>query len=138
MPRPLQDVLFADALTSLSKVMADCQLLVCASLAFALADDTIGPKCGFRLIAPMLQSVPYAIRAFQCYLTYDRKDDRMQLVNLGKYLSSFPVIWSSALKHDLNPVEGVALTQHDQYLEVSGAVWRRVGWGSSALLVVFR
>lgn len=84
-----------------------------------LSNPDVGPKCGSSLIAPLLQSLPYAIRAMQCYLTYDRKDDKMQLINLGKYLSSFPVIWSSALKHDLNPVEGVALSQHDQYLDVS-------------------
>ena len=69
----------------------------------------------------MLASLPYAIRAVQCYTSYRESGSSHHLINLGKYLSSFPVIWTSALKHQLAPVEGVTLDRHDQHLQVGGS-----------------
>lgn len=69
-------------------------------------------------------SIPYAIRAFQCWLTFSKKGDQMQLINLGKYLSSFPVIWTSALKYNLEPSPDMSeeeqneYKQYDEHLEV--------------------
>lgn len=75
-------------------------------------------KCLHGVVGPSLASLPYLIRAVQCYRTYIETSRPHHLVNLGKYLSSFPVIWTSALKHQLAPVEGVLLDRHDQYLQV--------------------
>jgi hypothetical protein len=64
-----QDVLFADALTSMSKIFADSQLMLCNTLAIISANKSLeNPACISRFIAPTLASTPYAIRAFQCYL----------------------------------------------------------------------
>lgn len=114
-----EDVLFADALTSMSKLLVDSELIFCSFLAIMMQkNSTEGAGCISRLVAPTLASLPYALRAWQCYLTYEKKNDQMQLINLGKYLSAFPVIWTSALKFELNPEEGVALSDHDEYLEM--------------------
>ena len=109
-----QDVLFADALTSMSKILADSQTMMCNALTVVFANNIYfgGPQCISKFIAPTLASTPYAIRAFQCYLTYEKKNDQLQLVNLGKYVSAFPVIWLSALKSGLAPGEGWFSTQH--------------------------
>ena len=117
------DVLFADALTSVSKLLADSQVIVC-SVAFAILGQSVFTACSASVVGPILASIPYAIRAFQCWLTYSKKGDQMQLINLGKYLSSFPVIWTSALKYNLEPspdmseVEQNEYRQYDEYLEV--------------------
>jgi hypothetical protein len=78
----------------------------------------VSSMCLHSLVAPILASLPYAIRAVQCYLCYRESGSSHHLVNLGKYLSSFPVIWTSALKHQLAPVEGVSLDRHDQHLQI--------------------
>lgn len=103
----------------MSKLLVDSELIFCSLLAILMSDEgKEGPGCVSRLVAPTLASLPYALRAWQCYLTYEKKNDQMQLINLGKYLSAFPVIWTSALKFELNPEEGVALSDHDVYLEM--------------------
>jgi hypothetical protein len=113
------DVLFADALTSTSKLLVDFEQVICGGVAIlTLNGATDGSSCFYHLVAPAIASSPYALRAWQCYLVYERKGDQMQLINLGKYLSAFPVIWTSALKYQLNPTEGVALSDHDEYLEL--------------------
>lgn len=139
------DVMMADALTSMSKLLADMQVcggdsdhflscwpfshehlfhlgrqvVVCAVAAVVSFDYThTNSRCIHSTVAPTLASVPYAIRAVQCYYAYRDTGKSSHLVNLGKYLSSFPVIWTSALKHQLAPVEGVSLDLHDQHLQV--------------------
>mmetsp|Transcript_17339 Transcript_17339/g.45256 ORF Transcript_17339/g.45256 Transcript_17339/m.45256 type:complete len:440 (+) Transcript_17339:482-1801(+) len=91
------DVLFADALTSSSKVLADMSTIVCACIGYLLG-DMIGITCSNSYLGPALASLPYCIRAVQCWNTYSMKNDQWQLVNFGKYLSSLPVIWLSAFK----------------------------------------
>jgi len=113
------DVLFADALTSISKVLADSQIIMC-SISFVFFGEYFYHACSNSLVGPILASIPYAIRAFQCWLTYSNKNDQMQLLNLGKYMSSFPVIWISALKKDINPSEGFGMDKHEEYLQ---ALW---------------
>eukprot|EP00040_Diaphanoeca_grandis_P003204 m.24219 g.24219 ORF g.24219 m.24219 type:complete len:413 (+) comp14504_c0_seq1:176-1414(+) len=113
------DVLFADALTSVSKLLADSQMIMC-SVSFVFFGEYFYNACSGSLVGPILASIPYAIRAFQCWLTYSSKGDQMQLLNLGKYMSSFPVIWTSALKRDINPANGFELDKHEEYLQ---ALW---------------
>ncbi|EGD78168.1 hypothetical protein PTSG_09045 [Salpingoeca rosetta] len=113
------DVLTADALTSMSKLLADMQIVVCSIVGvLSLNFDAGNTRCMHSVVAPVLASLPYLIRAIQCYRAYLSTGSSHHLVNLGKYLSSFPVIWTSALKHQLAPVEGVRLDKHDQYLQL--------------------
>eukprot|EP00730_Choanoeca_flexa_P015009 TRINITY_DN6768_c0_g1_i1.p1 TRINITY_DN6768_c0_g1~~TRINITY_DN6768_c0_g1_i1.p1 ORF type:complete len:367 (+),score=55.80 TRINITY_DN6768_c0_g1_i1:165-1265(+) len=112
------DVLTADALTSMSKLLADLQVVLCAHVALFTFDPSLGAECMHSLVGPSLASLPYAIRAVQCYKAYLDTKSTHNLINLGKYLSAFPVIWTSALKHQLAPLEGVALDEHDHHLQI--------------------
>ncbi len=114
------DVLSADGMTSMSKLLADMQSLMCAILALAIASipDFGGNSCMHTMVGPLLASIPYAVRGCQCIIVYRNTGNRLQLVNFGKYMSSFPVIWTSALQHQLAPAEGVVLDQHDRHLQL--------------------
>lgn len=109
------DVLFADALTSMSKLLADMQVVLCAILLVFFGQST-STACGNSLLGALLASTPYCIRAVQCWLTYSTKNDQNQLINFGKYISSLPVIWLSALKGNLD-AEGGQPDAHDVHLE---------------------
>lgn len=93
----LPDVLVADALTSYARVLADVVVMLC-NLAHGRS-SLLEPdrKCGGSgTVAPVLpllvSSVPFAIRARQCYADYARTRDTTHLWNLAKYLTSFPVL----------------------------------------------
>jgi hypothetical protein len=110
------DVLFADVLTSMSKLLADMQFVLC-SVVYLLYSDPSSARvsCMSSIVGPFLASIPYAIRSWQCLVAYNRTRSRWQLVNFGKYMSSFPVIWISALKHHMG--DGMLLDEHDQHLQ---------------------
>lgn len=112
------DVLVADVLTSMSKLLADMRVVGCAFMAILSMRSSFNDDCLAVVVAPTLASIPYAIRAVQCWVAYRNTQQRAQLLNLGKYLSAFPVIWTSALKHQLAPIEGVMLDDHDRQLQV--------------------
>ena len=113
------DVLLADALTSMSKLLADMQGVLCGVLAiFSHHPEITKFTCIHSFVGPSLASLPYAIRGFQCLVLYRQTGNRLQLINFGKYASSFPVIWTSALQHQLAPAEGFVLDQHDRHLQI--------------------
>eukprot|EP00048_Salpingoeca_helianthica_P020050 m.4536 g.4536 ORF g.4536 m.4536 type:complete len:370 (-) comp4339_c0_seq1:21-1130(-) len=114
------DVLTADGLTSMSKLLSDMQSVLCCLIAIFVSSfpDTPGPACLHHNVGPIFASIPYAVRGVQCLLVYRATGNRFQLINFGKYLSSFPVIWFSALQHQLAPAEGVVLDQHDRHLQL--------------------
>ncbi|CAM9514062.1 unnamed protein product [Pylaiella littoralis] len=88
------EVLVADALTSLSRVFAD------VAMTFLLVGKGWGVECpGWMLcyVPCAFMSFPYWVRVRQCVmqLTYevDGRRRRLLAINVGKYLSAFPVIW---------------------------------------------
>lgn len=112
------DVLAADVLCSMSKLLADMQVVVCAIFAlFTAYPDASSAACAHSMVGPTLASLPFAIRAVQCLVAYNATGLYAHLLNFGKYISSFPVIWISALQHQWAPAEGVVLDSHDQYLQ---------------------
>eukprot|EP00051_Salpingoeca_urceolata_P001487 m.41349 g.41349 ORF g.41349 m.41349 type:complete len:378 (+) comp11451_c0_seq1:253-1386(+) len=93
------DVMAADMLTSMSKLLVDMEVVTCKMVAvFTHQED----RCAHLLVGPVLASLPYAIRAFQCFLSWRHSGSTHHLVNLGKYLSAFPVIWTSVIRHHYN------------------------------------
>ncbi|CAM9969787.1 unnamed protein product, partial [Hapterophycus canaliculatus] len=98
------EVLVADALTSLSRVFAD------VAVTFLLVARGWGvgyPGWAFFYVPCAFASFPYWVRVRQCamQLTYEVDSRRRKLlaINVGKYLSAFPVIWLSgyqAMRHD--------------------------------------
>lgn len=112
------DVLAADVLCSMSKLLADMQVVVCAVFAvFTAYPDATSAACVQSTIGPILASLPFGIRAVQCLVVYNSTGVYTHLLNFGKYMSSFPVIWISALQHQSAPAEGVVPDAHDLYLQ---------------------
>ncbi|CAM9848145.1 unnamed protein product [Ectocarpus sp. 6 AP-2014] len=97
------EVLVADALTSLSRVFAD------VAVTFLLVAKGWGmryPGWAFLYTPCVFASFPYWVRVRQCVmqLTYevDPKRKLLLAINVGKYLSAFPVIWLTgyqAMRH---------------------------------------
>eukprot|EP00056_Hartaetosiga_gracilis_P017844 m.8616 g.8616 ORF g.8616 m.8616 type:complete len:376 (-) comp6156_c0_seq2:220-1347(-) len=113
------DVLVGDALTSMSKLLADMTVVVCSI--FSVMSGSYGKyqgKCLHSVVSPSLASIPYCVRAIQCFNLYSRHRRHKDLLNMFKYLSAFPVIWISALKHNQTQVEGVTPDHHDKALQV--------------------
>eukprot|EP00038_Savillea_parva_P012833 m.207222 g.207222 ORF g.207222 m.207222 type:complete len:450 (-) comp23635_c0_seq1:50-1399(-) len=111
------DVLFADALTSSSKLLADMNIIFCSVAMHALGAFA-GGTCLNSYLGPVLASLPYVIRAVQCFNTYWTKNDQWQLVNFGKYISSLPVIWLSAIKSDLAELTSIEGKEFAAQLEL--------------------
>ena len=95
---PFSDVIFADILTSFSRVFGD--------LEFALGDLLLPTHVHERLrfswlswVAPVILCLPYCFRFRQClseYFLCSRSEKNRHLANALKYLSVFPVIFSIA------------------------------------------
>lgn len=111
------DVLMADVLTSMSKLLVDMRVVLCTFLGLFVSN--VGGACMQGAVGPLLASLPFAVRSVQCIVAYRASDSKHNLVNLGKYLSAFPVIWVSALRHQSAPIEGIGLDQHDRTLQIA-------------------
>jgi hypothetical protein len=104
------DVLAFDALTSMSNLLAESTTVFCTLYGLLWTTET--SDCMHRFISPMLASLPYIIRAWQCYLTWYKAGNRPQLINLGKYCAVLPVLWLPVMKYsstvhmlDMTPVQ---------------------------------
>jgi len=98
------EVFVADALTSLAKAMSD---IGTAFWWFSLFDSQFiyvsknpdGPAVSRYLIQGAFATLPYYLRARQCKISYDNETDaeikRNHMLNLLKYCSAFPVIWTA-------------------------------------------
>ena len=104
-------MLLGDALTSLSNVLVDSTAIICA-VAFSVTGTA---SCELRTVGVLLQTLPFLLRAWQCYITYRLGDKREQLINLAKYLSVLPVVVLSWLKHS-SAFVGDGLEERDAVL----------------------
>ncbi|CAM9201053.1 unnamed protein product [Ascophyllum nodosum] len=109
----LSEVLVADALTSLSRVFAD------VAVTFLLVGRGWGVTCPgwcFRLLPCVFASCPYWVRVRQCWTQLSAEVDaqrrRLLMINVGKYMSAFPVIWLTgyqAIRQDGGMISSSAL-----------------------------
>ena len=99
-------MLFGDALTTLSSVFVDATTIYCTLEAVVVG----GPPqdCRAWIVGPLIQSVPFVIRGWQCFVVFRLSGTRSQLINLLKYVSVLPVIWLSAAKHGSSFVHDTA------------------------------
>ena len=104
-------VLLGDALTSLSNVLVDSISIMCA-MTYAVTGTA---SCESRTAGALLQTLPFLLRAWQCYITYRLGDKREQIINLAKYLSVLPVIVLSWMKHS-SAFVGDGLEERDAVL----------------------
>eukprot|EP01134_Creolimax_fragrantissima_P003737 CFRG3737T1 len=89
------EVFIADGLTSLSKVFADFEMIVCF-VAYHIRQWTVHdatPGCFSSLFLPLIVSVPYLIRLRQCLIEYRAVGLTKDMVNALKYTSALPAIW---------------------------------------------
>eukprot|EP00042_Codosiga_hollandica_P053930 m.717828 g.717828 ORF g.717828 m.717828 type:complete len:380 (-) comp58809_c0_seq1:155-1294(-) len=107
------DVLACDALTSMSNLLAESASVICAVL--GLFHSTTSSECRFVVLSACLATLPYVIRAWQCFVTWFKAGNRPQLINLGKYLSVVPVIWLPVLKS--HPAYHADPDQRDLFLD---------------------
>eukprot|EP01135_Chromosphaera_perkinsii_P004680 Nk52_evm29s293 gene=Nk52_evmTU29s293 len=110
-PIAFGEVFVADIFTTLSKVFADLEIMVCVTIAHFLGGDDHHnfterkslevTGCMHSLVMPLVASIPYAWRARQCAVSYNATGEVVpHLVNLGKYLSAFPVVWTSFINKE--------------------------------------
>eukprot|EP00126_Sphaerothecum_destruens_P005961 Sdes_comp19141_c0_seq2m9877 len=100
-PIHFSEILLADILTTLSKVFADVEVMICVILSHFTLRDNINATsgCMHSLIMPFVASVPSLFRARQCIIAYSSSSEASpQILNFFKYLSAFPVIWLSFIK----------------------------------------
>ena len=99
------DFLMADVMTSLARSLADmelaaCHLIVHSRQPLSAVDPAQDPIC-YRGVwhANIFLALPYLIRMIQCFWLYSSESDPLQLFNALKYITAFPVIFSSMMKH---------------------------------------
>ncbi|KAG0560487.1 hypothetical protein M758_10G179000 [Ceratodon purpureus] len=102
-PITFADFFVADVLTSMAKVLSDLERSVCrmyhrqvATVAWLDADDACGSH---SIYIPMILAFPYLSRFLQCLRQYHDTKDKTCLLNALKYITTFPVIFISALKY---------------------------------------
>ena len=91
-------VLLGDALTSLSVVLSESVAIGCTLVALLYPNSVSTTDCRHPLLSPMLQALPYLIRAWHCFIVIRTTGNKPQIINLIKYMSIFPVIIFSALQ----------------------------------------
>lgn len=95
------EVLLADALTSLSKVLKDLGTYFVVLYATLKGIPVIDCHDSAMIFLAFLASLPFLIRVRQCFLQLETCPDftakLIVLVNLGKYLTAFPPIWITAV-----------------------------------------
>jgi hypothetical protein len=94
------EVLLADCLTSLSKVLKDMGISLFAVWAFMRTDSIVDYHNYAMVCIALLASLPYAIRIRQCSVQLAGCSDFLARVpvalNIIKYCTAFPPIWLTA------------------------------------------
>jgi len=95
------EVLYADALTSMSKVLKDLGVSLVAIYAQTSGTSIVELHDIGMLTVAILASLPFWIRIRQCWVQLDGTNDTISKIpitlNLLKYFSAFPPIWLSAV-----------------------------------------
>lgn len=94
-PIPMHQVVLADILTSYAKILADWDVLFFCSLIHRIQSNN--QQCAPSIFGILLVCMPYVIRIRQCWHDLQlRKEGRvLTMLNMIKYLTSFPVVYLS-------------------------------------------
>jgi EXS family len=96
------EVLVADGLTSISKIFSDVGVMCLLLMSSWLFGGAALPPALRSFVAASLACIPAMLRVRQCEALRRVEPDpyrrRLHSLNIGKYASSFPVIWLSALQ----------------------------------------
>ncbi len=102
-PVGFADFFFADILCSLAKSMSDLERVVCSVRHGIILIHTSTGRCGDRSWKiPAVLIVPSVIRFLQCLRQYSDTRETKCLYNALKYMSAFPVIIISGVRHSID------------------------------------
>lgn len=102
-PVAFADFFFADILCSLAKSLSDIERVFCSARQRIILIHTSAGKCGDRSwTIPAVLIVPSVIRLLQCLRQYADTRDKKCLYNACKYMSAFPVIIISGVRHSID------------------------------------
>ena len=94
------EIVFADALTSMSKVFKDAAITIIAVYSNVSQTPITDLHEEGMLLVAVLASVPFLIRVRQCWVQFEGQHDPLLKVpiflNIVKYMSAFPPIWLAA------------------------------------------
>jgi myo-inositol-1(or 4)-monophosphatase len=94
------EVLLADALCSISKLLKDFGTTVVVIYATLRHEDAIVYHNSAMILVAVFASIPFWIRVRQCMIQLDSCPDSIAkipvMLNILKYMSSFPPIWLTA------------------------------------------
>lgn len=95
------EVILADALTSLSKVLKDFGTTIVVIYSYSQGSSPIDYHTQAMLFVAFLTSLPFWLRVRQCYVQLESTTDPILkipvILNIGKYMSAFPAIWLTAM-----------------------------------------
>eukprot|EP00123_Amoebidium_parasiticum_P015153 comp22812_c0_seq2/m.35812 comp22812_c0_seq2/g.35812 ORF comp22812_c0_seq2/g.35812 comp22812_c0_seq2/m.35812 type:complete len:373 (-) comp22812_c0_seq2:112-1230(-) len=94
------EVFITDALTSLSKVLGDLEIILCVVAGHVVSrqdPDVAAPGCVHSFLLPLVISVPFVLRCKQCYVEYRATKLPKDMLNFFKYATAFPAIWTGFL-----------------------------------------
>jgi len=102
-PVAFADFFFADILCSLAKSLSDLERVFCSVRHGVLLIHTSAGKCGDRSWKiPAVLIFPSIIRLLQCLRQFADTRDTKCLYNACKYVSAFPVIIISGVRHSID------------------------------------
>jgi hypothetical protein len=94
------EVLLADALTSISKLLKDFGTTLVAIYATLMNENILDFHDNAMILVAVLASLPFWIRVRQCWIQLDSAPDLIGKIpiclNIIKYFSAFPPIWLTA------------------------------------------
>jgi hypothetical protein len=94
------EIVFADALTSLSKVFKDAAITIVAVYSSITQTPITDLHEQGMILVAVLASVPFLIRVRQCWVQFEGQHDAVLRIpiflNIVKYMSAFPPIWLAA------------------------------------------
>lgn len=130
-PVPFCDVLFADIMTSFSRVFGDLKWIMADLLLSIDTETALAGRIWIEILVPLLISLPYAFRLRQClaeaHQTKDSVDQKRHYLNAIKYLSAFPVVlasfWINHLRSIYASEEIKDSVSVSQTLNIAVALW---------------
>lgn len=94
------EIVFADALTSLSKVFKDAAITIIAVYSSVTQTPITDLHEQGMILVAALASLPFLIRVRQCWVQFEGQHDAVLRIpiflNIVKYMSAFPPIWLAA------------------------------------------
>eukprot|EP01119_Soliformovum_irregulare_P010498 TRINITY_DN258_c0_g1_i1.p1 TRINITY_DN258_c0_g1~~TRINITY_DN258_c0_g1_i1.p1 ORF type:complete len:683 (+),score=111.49 TRINITY_DN258_c0_g1_i1:37-2085(+) len=126
-----RDVFLADQLVSMAIVLTDLEYVICFMCWEAWTPAAIGQcKSTATYLTPFISALPVTFRAVQCFRRYYDTKQKPNLVNAGKYCSTYLVIMFSTLRLEFTKVALVLWICSITFTTLYAYCWDvRMDWG---------